>query len=94
MNPNLVVELGRKYKDTITGFEGIATSRTSYLYGCARVVLQGMKLHEGKPIDPHAFDEYQLELVEEDTSQVGKKPEGAKNGGPGLIPSSRSIPSR
>ena len=29
-------ELGSRVKDSITGFEGFAVSRTEYLYGCVR----------------------------------------------------------
>lgn len=32
-------ELGRKYKDKITGFEGVATGYVRYLTGCNQVLL-------------------------------------------------------
>ena len=55
------VELGRMYKDRITGFEGIAISRTEWVYGCVRVGLQSPELDkDGKPIDAQVFDEAQV----------------------------------
>lgn len=35
--------LGQKCKDSITGFEGIATARHQYLYGCIRYTLENKK---------------------------------------------------
>jgi hypothetical protein len=76
-----MVKLGTKVKDSITGFEGIATSRTEYLYGCVRVCVEPQGLHDGKPIDPMFFDEQRLE--EQPT---------AISGGPGDVPGARSVP--
>lgn len=53
-----IVELGQKYKDTFTGFEGIATCRSVYLYGCVRIQLEGMS-KEGEPQE-FWFDEQRL----------------------------------
>lgn len=35
-----VVRFGEKYRDSITGKEGIATARTEYQNGCVRVLLE------------------------------------------------------
>ena len=45
-----MIELGEKVKDTITGFTGIATARTDYLYGCIRVEVEpaARRLEGGK----------------------------------------------
>ena len=51
------VELGRKYRDTISGWEGVATGRYDYLNGCQRVSLSGAK--DGKP-EEYVFDVQQL----------------------------------
>jgi hypothetical protein len=60
---NQHVKLGKRYRDTITGFLGTATSRTEYLYGCVRVVLEGHG-KEGTP-EEWAFDEQRLVTEEE-----------------------------
>lgn len=81
-----VVQLGRKYRDQITGFEGVATSLHTYLYGCRRVTLSG--LVEGKPED-FTFDE--PGLVELTTS--GPIPE-QDTGGPRPDPRARTAGAR
>jgi hypothetical protein len=43
------IQLGEKYRDTITGFEGVATSVTFQLHGCQRVQLKAMV--DNKPGD-------------------------------------------
>lgn len=52
------VQLGKRYRDSLTGIEGIATSRTTYLYGCVRVGLETLA-KEGEPKDLW-FDEQRL----------------------------------
>lgn len=75
------IVLGRKYRDTVSGFEGVATSDTRFLYGCNRVGLSC--LVEGKPEDC-VFDSLGLAPV------PGEKPvakEAAqKTGGPRPTP--------
>ncbi len=51
-----MTKLGEKYRDSITGFEGAAVSRTEYLYGCVRVGLEGST----KPGESFWFDEQRL----------------------------------
>lgn len=51
--------LGTRYRDPVTGFEGIATSRTRYLHGCDRVCLEALG-NDGKPASAH-FDLPQLQ---------------------------------
>lgn len=71
------IKLGEKYRDTISGFEGVATARTEYLYGCVRIVLEGGGLKEdGTPKDCY-FDEQRLERL--DTSRPART---ATSGGP------------
>ena len=54
------VELGKKYRDPISGFEGTATGRYEYLHGCVRWQLSGNI--NGEPKD-FVFDEPQLEAI-------------------------------
>lgn len=37
------IRLGASYRDTVTGFEGIATGRVEYLTGCEQVYLEGSR---------------------------------------------------
>lgn len=57
--------LGKKLKDKITGFEGIAIMCTEFLFGCIHIMIQPDKLYEGKVIDAQAFDEQRFVLPEE-----------------------------
>lgn len=52
-----MVQLGERYRDKITGFEGVATARSEYLYGCVRVGLEGALNGEPKEL---WFDEQRL----------------------------------
>ena len=76
-----MIKLGQKVRDRITGFEGVATSRTEYLYGCVRIYVEPGGLHDGKPIEPQVFDEQRLDQASE-----------AKTGGSGLVPPQRVPP--
>ena len=84
-----MIELGKKARDTISGFEGIVTARHEYLYGCKRVSVTPQKLQEGKPIACEWFDEGQLEIVEEtapDDSKPAEPREDLKGGPQGSQP--------
>ena len=72
-----MVTLGKTYKDNITGFEGVAISRTTYLNGCVHVALQAPKCEEGKPVEPQWFDEQRVDPNSDVTT-----------GGPGIHPPS------
>lgn len=53
--------LGRRYRDTISGWTGVATARYEYMNGCVRIELSGVD-KDGKP-DGHVFDIQQIELA-------------------------------
>ena len=84
------INLGDKARDTVSGFEGIAIGRTTWLHGCVRVTLQPQGLHDGSPIQSHSFDEPQLVLVERDAIKRGD----GKTGGPIPEPRQKSTPAR
>lgn len=69
------IKLGKKYRDTVTGFEGTATSRHEYLNGCVRFGLEAMVKEPGTKPAIMTFDEPQLEELS------GKRP--AASGAPG-----------
>ena len=60
----VMIELGDKVKDKITGFEGICISLNTWLHGCDRVGVESTSLHEGKPQDVQWFDVYRVEVIE------------------------------
>ena len=79
----ICIELGTRVTDSITGFSGVATARTEYLYGCVSIEVQPEALHEGKPIVAVWFDEQRLF----DRHQPGESE--APTGGPGHVPPPR-----
>lgn len=82
----LDAENPRTYRDSFTGYEGIATARSEFIFGCTRVLLERQGKDGGQG-EPHAewFDEQRLVEV---TS--GEKVETrARTGGPQPTPPSR-----
>lgn len=77
----MAVQLGKSYRDIITGYEGIAVSRTEFLNGCVRVAIQAPGVYEGKPYESYVVDEPQL--TELPTSLIP----GGDMGGPQDTPS-------
>lgn len=84
----MAIKLGSEVKDVYTGFSGVATGRTEYLYGCTRVLVEPRELHEGKPIDGQWFDEQRIELVTESAPKVSAD-SSAGPGGPQRDPQRR-----
>lgn len=81
------VTLGKAYKDSISGFTGIAVARAVYLYGCERVLLTPYSLKPDGDFLPDCwFDEAQLVSVRTKT-KVAKRGKGNGPAGP-----SRSTP--
>ncbi len=68
-----MIKLGNKVRDSLTGFEGIAIGRTEWMYGCTRIGIDPVGLHDGKPIDTQWFDEQRVELVEDAEPAVSKE---------------------
>jgi len=58
-----MIELGKKVKDKITGFEGIATSKHTYLTGCNQFGVQPPLDKDGKVPDKKYFDEARLTVT-------------------------------
>ncbi len=70
--------LGRKVRDQVSGFQGVATSWTIFLNGCVRVSIQPPVDKEGKLPDEKWFDAHQLDLIDEPAVAEPK----AATGGP------------
>ena len=77
----MAIKLGSKVRDTLTGFTGIATGRTKWLYGCSRITVEPQELRDGKPIEAQWFDEQRVELIEERKPTVSLD-SSATTGGP------------
>lgn len=73
-----MVNLGSRVRDTISGFEGIATGRTVYLNGCVSVLIEGPMVGKDRP--EQWIDEQRLEVIEQDAFQPS--PSAATAGGP------------
>jgi hypothetical protein len=55
-----MIPLGSKVKDNLTGYEGIATARVTYLYGCVHIAIQSPNLKDGVPQRERLFDEQRI----------------------------------
>jgi hypothetical protein len=72
------VNLGDLVRDPVTGVEGIATVRHSYLQGCDRIAIQPPMKKDGTIPEPYGVDEPQLEIVKR-----ARVPQGSRTtGGP------------
>ena len=84
------VGLGDIARDTVTGFRGVATVRSEYISGCARVGLQPPVGDDGKVPEAQYFDEPMLEVLQ--AAAVAAKP--TDRGGPRPAPQQHAAPKR
>ena len=59
-----MIQLGKKYKDKITGFEGVATGRATYISGCDQVLLAPKCADDGTAKDAHWYDIQRVDPLE------------------------------
>jgi hypothetical protein len=78
------IELGQKYRDKVTGFEGIATGIHEWLTGCTTVTITPCVDKDGKRVKDEGFDVNRLELVPDPPVRVETKDD---RGGPQCAPS-------
>lgn len=75
------IVLGDVVQDSITGFKGVAVSKTQWITGCDRILVQPQKLtKDGDIVDPMNFDEPMLKIVS--GAKVTKSKTKKKTGGP------------
>ncbi len=78
-----MVKLGTTYRDTITGYEGIATAICRYLSGCVQITLEGEYNKDKNEFPAWWVDETRLEHVrkKKDVKVTAKKdaPAGPQN---------------
>jgi len=70
------INLGDKVQDTITGFKGIAVSRTTWISGCDRIGVQPVVDKDGKMPESQTFDEPQLKLIVKKKIEEGSHSKG------------------
>lgn len=61
-----MITLGSTYRDSITGFQGVATGYVTYISGCNQVLLAPRVSTDNAMRDAHWFDEQRLQAVEAD----------------------------
>lgn len=71
-----MINLGDKVKDTVSGFEGIAVCRHSYLNGCDRITVQPPTNKDGTLPAELSFDEPQLKVTKKKVVAEGNKETG------------------
>ena len=77
-----MIKLGDKVRDTITGFEGIATAHARYLTGCEQFIVQPRCVKTNKKLDTKNYpkgvwlDIDRLEVVKEGAALVAVETAG------------------
>ncbi len=59
-----MINLGDEVKDRVSGFQGIAYGRHTYLQGCSRITVQPPVEEDGKLPESAVFDEPLLDILE------------------------------
>jgi hypothetical protein len=77
------IKLGEEVKDRVTGFQGIAVSRTTYLQGCDRIGVQPKAKKDMTLPDIESFDD--VDLVVTGKGITEEKEEIKDPGGPRAI---------
>jgi len=85
------IKLGNEFEDSVTGFKGIAVSRTEYLTGCDRIEIQPRVDEKGEITDSVSFDVGTLKKIGEGIILTFEK---EPPGGPRKINSKKSSPKR
>lgn len=78
------IELGKKYRDVQTGYEGTATAIYFFQHACERVALERMK-NDGEILS-ETFDSPRLECVESGRRATTDRPGGPAQRGEGKRP--------
>lgn len=70
-----MIKLGHKYKDRITGFQGVATGHVYYISGCNQTLLAPEVGADGAMKDSHWFDDQRMlpldgDFIELDNSET------------------------
>lgn len=71
-----MIKLGMKYRDLLTGYEGIATGFAHYITGCGQALIQSRCWEGNKKPEPHWIDEQRLEQVGDEVVELPEIDEG------------------
>ena len=63
------IVIGRKYKDLLTGYEGVAIGFCHYITGCATALIQPRGAPDKRP-EPEWIDEQRLEQVGDEVVEL------------------------
>lgn len=74
MGEQIQIELGKKYRDAITDFQGTATAITYKLGGQTMVVLEGPAGETRNRAEGEYFDAFRLTLVSDQAVDLGFYP--------------------
>jgi hypothetical protein len=74
---NIKMDGETRYRDKITGFEGVVTARYEYLHGCTRIELAGMVNGEPKSFVFDAPQIVEVATQQEVTSRRTGGPHGS-----------------
>jgi len=76
------IELGDAVRDKVSGFKGIATSKTEFLNGCIQYDVIPKVGKDNKIPEGVAIDENSLEIIKKKSKPRAKKEKEESNGGP------------
>lgn len=65
-----MIQIGAKYKDVLTGFEGVAIGYAYYITGCATALIQGNCYETNKKPEAEWIDETRLVQVGEEIVEL------------------------
>ena len=74
------IKLGQEVRDRVTGLQGIAVCRHTYITGCDRITVQGPVNEDRSLPEEYSFDEPTLEVVSNGVCKEQKKK--TSTGGP------------
>ncbi len=63
--PDAPINVGDIVRHDLSGLEGVVIAMTSWLEGCSIAMIQPKELKDGLPVDPSAFDERLLTIVQQ-----------------------------
>lgn len=69
-----MITLGKKVRDKISDFKGIAVARTVWLSGCIRIAIQPKVKRTGEWIQEEWFDEDYVQYISEDEKEIKQRP--------------------
>ena len=59
----MIITLGQKVQDAVTGFQGIVVGQVKYLTGCNQSLVQPPVKSEGEFVDSRWFDDDRLSVI-------------------------------